>query len=99
MFLWATAADTLVPVQHTIRLAHALADNHIPFEMHVFEEGPHGLSLSNQASAQSKSQIYPDAAKWVELAEQWLLKRFELPLPDFADYEMLMNPEFQMHQE
>lgn len=38
-FLWATAADDLVPVQHSIRMAHALADHQVPFEMHIFEEG------------------------------------------------------------
>lgn len=32
-FLWATAEDELVPVQHSIRMAHALADKHIPFEI------------------------------------------------------------------
>jgi acetyl esterase/lipase len=81
-FLWATAQDELVSVQHTISMAQALARKNIPFEMHVFEEGPHGLSLSNQASAGNREQIKTDAGKWVELAEQWLYKRFQLDLPE-----------------
>lgn len=90
-FLWATAGDELVPVQHSIRMAHALADEHIPFEMHIFEEGPHGLGLADQATAEAKSQIYPDAAKWADLAGEWLKKRFALPLPEKSSFEEMLE--------
>lgn len=62
-------------------MAHALADHDIPFEMHVFEEEQHGLSVATQISAMAKSQIYPDVAKWVSLVGAWLNKRFSLSLP------------------
>ena len=81
-FLWATSEDTLVSVQNTIRMAHALADHAIPFEMHIFEKGQHGLSVGTQISATSKSQINSDAAEWIRLAERWLAKRFSLDLPE-----------------
>lgn len=77
-FLWATAQDDVVPVQHSIRMAHALADEGIPFEMHIFEEGAHGLSLATQASSGCLAQINSDAKKWVELADTWLGKRFAI---------------------
>ena len=89
-YIWATASDELVPVQHTIRMAHALADQKIPFEIHIFENGPHGLSLSDQASSEAKSQMFPDAAKWVPLAEEWLRKRFALDLPALSAFEQSM---------
>lgn len=89
-FLWATAADDLVPVQHSIRMAHALADCDIPFEMHIFEEGPHGLSLSTQATAGSKMQMDADAAKWIGLAEAWLMKRFALDVPRMTAFEEML---------
>ncbi|MCD7955714.1 MAG: alpha/beta hydrolase [Lachnospiraceae bacterium] len=85
-FLWATAQDQMVPVQHSLRMAHALADHRIPFEMHIFEEGPHGLSLADQSSALARSQIFPDAAKWTALAEAWLKKRFSLELPEKTEF-------------
>ena len=81
-FLWATAADELVPVQHSLLMAKALADAQIPFELHVFEEGPHGMALADQASAEARSQCREDAAGWVALADKWLRKRFALPLPE-----------------
>ncbi|MCI6998244.1 MAG: alpha/beta hydrolase [Eubacterium sp.] len=91
VFLWATASDELVPVQHSIRMAHALADHNIPFEMHIFEEGPHGLSLSTQASSESKSQVYADAAKWADLAGCWLEKRFALNIPQKSAFEEMLE--------
>lgn len=70
-------------------MAHALADKNIPFEVHIFEKGPHGLSLSNQATAQAKSQVYLDAAKWVGMAEAWLEDKLGLQLPELTPWEMM----------
>jgi acetyl esterase/lipase len=89
-FLWATAADELVPVENTIRMANALAQAGVPFEAHIFEDGMHGLSLADQASAGSLMQMDTDAAKWVGLAEAWLKKRFALALPETSDWMATM---------
>ncbi|MCD7815056.1 MAG: alpha/beta hydrolase [Lachnospiraceae bacterium] len=91
-FLWATAADAMVPVQHSLRMAHALADHHVPFELHVFEEGDHGMSVATQASSVAKSQMNVDAAKWVGLADAWLKKRFALDLPEKTAFEEASHP-------
>lgn len=45
-FLWHTANDGSVPVQNSILFAKALADHRIPFEMHVYPYGEHGLSTA-----------------------------------------------------
>ena len=90
-FLWATSADELVPVQHSLIMARALAENNVPFEIHIFESGPHGLGTADPAGAEAKSQIYPDAAKWVELAGCWLEKRFALPLPEKSSFEEMLE--------
>ena len=66
-FLWATFQDHLVPVQQSLRMASALADGGLPFELHVFEAGEHGLSLADQTSSTDCSQLDPDAAKWAGL--------------------------------
>lgn len=89
-FIWATSADNLVPVQHSLRMAHALADKNIPFEIHIFEEGDHGLSVATQAGAIAKSQINKDAAQWTTLAGKWLDKRFALEMPDLTPFEEML---------
>lgn len=98
VFLWATAADELVPVQHTLLMATALANAEIPFESHVFEKGKHGMGLADQASAEALTDCNADAAGWTELAAKWLQKRFALPLPEKSAFELMMesggNPGF-----
>jgi acetyl esterase/lipase len=67
VFLWSTAEDASVPVeQHTYPLAAALATAGVPHEVHVFENGPHGLGLA---------EGYP-AAAWTTLAAPWLEHRW-----------------------
>jgi len=80
-FLWATASDELVPVENSTRMANALAQGGVPFEVHIFEAGAHGLSLADQSTAASLLELDEDAAKWMGLVEAWLKRRFALPLP------------------
>ena len=77
-FLWATAADPVVPAENSTRMASALAAAGVPFELHVFENGGHGLSLADQATAGSLWDTDADAAQWIDLAGAWLKKRFAL---------------------
>ena len=80
MFLWATAGDTLVPAEQTGLMAAALSLRDVPFETHVFENGPHGLALGTQATASSRFELNADAAQWSALAERWLSKHLSMPL-------------------
>ncbi|MBQ7935410.1 MAG: alpha/beta hydrolase [Clostridia bacterium] len=50
-FLWHTATDTTVPVQNSIVMAKMLADHGVPFELHIYPTGRHGLSLADERSA------------------------------------------------
>ena len=43
-FIWTTAEDRLVPSQNSLRYALALADNGVPYELHVYPKGGHGMS-------------------------------------------------------
>ena len=40
-----------VPVCQSLFMAEALSEAGIPFELHIYEEEPHGLSLATQATA------------------------------------------------
>ncbi len=67
-FLWATRTDEAVPVQNTLLYARALADAGVPFEMHIYPEGPHALSIG-------KSFVncpYPEVAAWTSDAIRWM---------------------------
>lgn len=62
-FIWHTANDASVPVQHSYLLAQALARAGIPHALHVFPDGPHGLGLARGAGT---------AEAWPALCTSWL---------------------------
>jgi acetyl esterase/lipase len=64
-FLWHTADDEGVPVANSLLMAEALAHARVPFELQVFQSGPHGLGLAPGD---------PHVAHWTELCGEWLLK-------------------------
>ena len=44
-FLFTTSADTVVPAENSIAFYLALHKAGVPAELHVFENGPHGVGL------------------------------------------------------
>ncbi|MFI3168963.1 MAG: alpha/beta hydrolase [Faecalibacterium sp.] len=73
-FLWHTVDDAVVPVENSLLMATALQKNKVPFEMHLFDSGIHGLSLCT-ASVNTPN---PHASAWLGLCEEWLKKQFNL---------------------
>jgi acetyl esterase/lipase len=65
-FLWHTADDGAVPVENSLQFATELSKNKIPFELHVFQSGRHGLGLAED---------HPEAYTWPELCGRWLKKQ------------------------
>ncbi len=74
-FIWHTRTDPSVPVENSLYLAAALAENGVPFEMHVFPRGGHGLSLATALtdSAGDGGMIDADCAVWPQMAADWML--------------------------
>jgi acetyl esterase/lipase len=63
LFMWHTAEDAAVPVENSLNMALALRKKQIPFELHIFPYGHHGLGLAPQ---------HPEVARWAELSVRWL---------------------------
>ncbi len=66
-FIWHTAEDETVDVQHSLIFAKALKDKKVPFEMHIFPFGPHGLGL-----AKATKDVY----NWSFLSCEWIKNNF-----------------------
>lgn len=62
-FIWHTAEDGSVPVKNSLLLAASLAQQQIPFDLHIFPEGHHGLGML-QGTAHTR--------QWIKLLEHWL---------------------------
>ena len=63
IFMWHTAADGGVPVLNSLKLSEELYEHKIPFALHVFPFGQHGLGLAPGN---------PHVAQWAPLLVNWL---------------------------
>jgi acetyl esterase/lipase len=62
-FVWHTAEDRVVPVQHSYLLGMALAAAGVKHALHVFPLGAHGLGLAEGSGG---------AARWTTVCAEWL---------------------------
>lgn len=62
-FLWSTDDDQAVPVGNSLAFAEACRANEVPFALHVFPRGDHGLGLAPD---------HPLARAWPDLCCDWL---------------------------
>lgn len=62
-FLMHTMTDAGVPVENNMMFASALRKAGVPFEFHLYEQGPHGVGLA---------PTNPILASWAERCADWL---------------------------
>ncbi len=71
-FIWHSFTDAIVPVQNSIYMAQALTDNQIPIELHIFPNGPHGMSAANEYVAECEDGDRPEVHAWLKMAVDWI---------------------------
>lgn len=74
IFLWHTADDKGVNVRNSLLFAGALAEKGLPFDLHIFETGHHGLA---DCSLRTCDKTHPYPAHWLTLAREWLGKQLD----------------------
>lgn len=76
-FIWHTFQDESVPAENSLLLASAYRKAKVPFALHIFEKGGHGLSLCNgEVNAQLPVDVCSNhVGKWFDLALDWLNAR------------------------
>jgi acetyl esterase/lipase len=75
-FIWHTFDDPVVPVENSLLFASAMRAQGIPFELHVYPSGPHGLSLATAETEEPGMGVHPHVATWLMLCVQWLEELF-----------------------
>ncbi|MBQ2709687.1 MAG: alpha/beta hydrolase [Clostridia bacterium] len=63
-FIWHTSDDNVVNVIESLRYGEALRAHKIPFEMHIFPKGPHGLGLATGKK---------DVEQWADMCADWII--------------------------
>lgn len=84
-FIWHTREDDVVPVTDSIEFALALEQYKIPYELHIFDKGKHGLSLANILTGRQTANSNYQASKWIDLLLEWLAPTKTAP-NRFFDY-------------
>ena len=64
-FIWHTEEDSLVPLEHPLKMAEALINKKVPCELHIFPTGDHGLGTAVDD---------PYNARWLDFAEAFMQK-------------------------
>ena len=47
-FIWTTFEDNVVPMENSMLFAEALRRNHVPFDLHIYQKGGHGMGLADK---------------------------------------------------
>ncbi len=82
-FVFGTAADEAVSHVNALKIAEAAAKNGIPFSVHIYGKGRHGVSTADELVYRSDDENYftPSAAEWIDLSVEWL-KELGLTIED-----------------
>ena len=72
-FLWTTMDDELVPCENTLLYAVELQKHKIPYELHIYTHGSHGLTLGLPETNRINRQV----SSWVSLCKRWLGELFQ----------------------
>lgn len=76
-FIWHTVDDTDVPVENSIYYAEALRKDNIPFELHLYPNGGHGMQLATENIVRSRPKL-KRSYNWHAMSVDWLADLFDL---------------------
>lgn len=67
-FIWCAADDKTAPAAQVYPFAACLAEAGVPHELHVFNEGGHGLSVADRNTLSDNAERQAAVRVWVDLA-------------------------------
>lgn len=71
-FLWHTRPDAAVPVMNSLLYAQALAEHGVPFALHIYPAGGHGLATVDHLTNGDLSEEIRHTRDWFDAALKWL---------------------------
>lgn len=78
-FIWHTAQDRMTPPAESLVFATGLLQAGVPCELHLFEQGDHGMSLCDETTAVDENTVDEAAATWVDAARRWIARGTHTP--------------------
>lgn len=71
-FLWHTSTDDVVPVANSLLYAQSLSRCNVPFALHIYPDGQHGLSTADSLSCHPLDEKSMLASDWLDALKKWL---------------------------
>lgn len=71
-FIWHSAMDGLIKPSNSLKFASKLCEYEVPYEIHIYGQGNHGMALANKVTATTMWDIEPAATGWIDLAIDWI---------------------------
>lgn len=93
-FVFSSRRDTVVPIVNATRFVHALTEQDVAVEAHIYAYGPHGFSTAISCVNPPDTQLCDRAPHWVSDSIHWLRDVFG----DFGDGK-LTEPAFRLHMD
>ena len=66
-FVWTTFEDKTVPMENSLLFASALRQHHVPFDLHVYQKGPHGMGLADKPPFNHPHPWAADCLVWLRV--------------------------------
>lgn len=73
-FVWCTANDDCVSAHNSLVFAKACVSNKVPCELHMFDEGPHGISDCSKNTGWNEYFYSDNCKQWIKMSVAFLEK-------------------------
>jgi len=70
-FIWCTYEDKTVPMENSLMFAEALRKSHVPFDLHIYQKGGHGMGLKDKPPFAHPHPWASDCLFWLK-AQGWV---------------------------
>lgn len=77
VFIFSTLEDKIINNNDILKLAMKFNENKVPYELHMFQWGEHGLSLGDAFTATNKAQIDMHYSKWFDMSIEWIFRQLK----------------------
>ena len=72
-FIWHTAEDGAVPCENSLYFALALKKYGVPFDLHMFEKGQHGIATANKITNGNDFALRTQS--WLDMSIEWIKEK------------------------
>lgn len=78
LFIWHNRYDEYVPSINPLLMAETMQKHNLPYELHLFQGGVHGMSVNNNLSdyKSTNNSRSKSVGMWVQLCTYWLYDQF-----------------------